>query len=68
VIYTTNAIESVKHSLIKVLTPKGTFPDEDSVFKLLYLALNNIAEKRTMPIRNWKAALARFTPLSSLIA
>jgi putative transposase len=60
VIYTTNAIESVNRSLRKVLKTKGAFPDEDSVFKLLYLALNNIAKKWTMPIRDWKAALARF--------
>ena len=59
-IYTTNAIESVNRSLRKVLKTKGAFPDEDSVFKLLYLALNNIAKKWTMPIHNWKAALARF--------
>jgi len=30
------------------------------VFKLMYLALQNIAKKWTMPIRNWKAALNRF--------
>jgi len=60
VIYTTNAIESVNRSLRKVLKTKGAFPDETSVFKLLYLALNNISKKWTMPIRDWKAALARF--------
>lgn len=59
-IYTTNAIESVNRSLRKVLKTKGAFPDETSVFKLLYLALNNISKKWTMPIRDWKAALARF--------
>lgn len=60
VIYTTNAIESLNRSLRKVLKTKGCFPSEDSVYKLLYLALNNIAKKWTMPIRDWKAALMRF--------
>ncbi len=60
VIYTTNAIESLNRSLRKVLKTKGCFPNEESVYKLLYLALNNIAKKWTMPIRDWKAALMRF--------
>jgi hypothetical protein len=29
--------------------------------KLFYLALNNISKKWTLPIRDWKAALTRFT-------
>jgi putative transposase len=28
--------------------------------KLFYLALQNISQKWTMPIRDWKAALNRF--------
>lgn len=60
VMYTTNAIESLNRSLRKVLKTKGSFPNPESVFKLLYLALNKISEKWTMPIRDWKAALSRF--------
>ena len=30
------------------------------MFKLLYLALKNIAKKWTRPIMNWKAAMNRF--------
>ena len=37
------------------------FPTDEAVFKLFYLALNNISQKWTMPIRDWKAALNRFT-------
>lgn len=55
-IYTSNAIESVNHSLRKVLKTKGAFPNETSVFKLLYVALNNISKKWTMPVRDWKVA------------
>ncbi|NJK39966.1 MAG: transposase, partial [Oscillatoriales cyanobacterium SM2_3_0] len=59
-IYTTNAIESLNRSLRKVLKTKGAFPNPESVFKLLYLALNKISRKWTMPIRDWKVALSRF--------
>lgn len=63
VIYTTNAIESVNMSLRKVTKNRGSFPNDEAVTKLLYLALNNIARKWTMPIRDWKAALNQFTIL-----
>jgi putative transposase len=63
VIYTTNAIESLNMSLRKVTKNRGSFPNDDSMLKLLYLALNNIARKWTMPIRDWKAALNQFSIL-----
>jgi len=63
VIYTTNAIESVNMSLRKVTKSRGSFPHEDALVKLYYLALRNISKKWTMPIQNWKAALNRFTIL-----
>jgi putative transposase len=61
VIYTTNAIESVNMSLRKITKNRGSFPSDESLLKLFYLALNNISKKWTMPIRDWKAALNRFT-------
>lgn len=60
VIYTTNAIESMNMTLRKVIKNKRVFPDDESALKLLYLAINNIAKKWTMPIRDWKAALGYF--------
>lgn len=63
VIYTTNAIESLNMSLRKVTKNRGSFPNDEAMFKLLYLALNNIAKKWTLPIRDWKAAMNRFTIL-----
>jgi putative transposase len=60
VIYTTNAIESLNMSLRKVTKARGSFPNDEAVFKLLYLALRNIAKKWTRPIFGWKAALNRF--------
>ena len=61
VIYTTNAIESVNMSLRKLTKNRGSFPSDEALLKLFYLALRNISRKWTMPIRDWKAALTRFT-------
>ncbi len=63
VIYTTNAIESVNMSLRKIIKNRGSFPTDEAALKLLYLALQNIARKWTMPIKEWKAALNRFAIL-----
>jgi putative transposase len=63
VIYTTNAIESLNMSLRKVIKTRGSFPNADSAMKLLFLALEHIAKKWTMPVQNWKAALQRFAIL-----
>jgi putative transposase len=60
VIYTTNAIESLNYSLRRVLSNRGAFPDDDSVRKLLYLAINKASKKWTMPLHDWLAALNRF--------
>ncbi len=60
VIYTTNAIESLNHSLRKIIKTRGAFPDDDAVTKLLYLALQNAARRWTMPVRDWPAARNQF--------
>jgi putative transposase len=60
VIYTTNAIESLNMTLRKVTTNHRIFPSDEAVFKVIYLAMRNIAKKWTMPIRDWKPALNRF--------
>ncbi|MFY0099829.1 transposase, partial [Acinetobacter baumannii] len=61
VIYTTNAIESVNMSLRKLTKNRGSFPSDEALVKLFFLALRNISKKWTLPIRDWKAALTRFT-------
>lgn len=52
VIYTTNAIESVNMSLRKLTKNRGSFPSDEALLKLFYLALRNISKKWTMPIRD----------------
>jgi len=61
VIYTTNAIESLNNSLRKVTKNRNSFPNDDAAIKLLYMALQNIAKKWTMPIRNWSLAIGQFS-------
>ncbi|CAN4276535.1 hypothetical protein MCEMSEM29_01803 [Methylophilaceae bacterium] len=48
-------------SLPKVTQSRGSFPDDDAVMKLFYLALINISKKWTMTLRDWKPDLNRFT-------
>jgi putative transposase len=60
VIYTTNVIESVNMSLREVTKNRGSFPSDDALIRLFYLALRNISQKWNMPIRDWKAVLNRF--------
>jgi len=59
-IYTTNAIESLNRSLRKISKNRGVFPNQESLLKLYYLALDRIAKKWTMPIHSWSSALNRF--------
>jgi len=61
VIYTTNAIESINMSLRKISKTRSSFPTDEAVMKLFFLALRNSSTKWTMPIRDWKATLNRFT-------
>lgn len=61
VIYTTNAIESLNMSLRKITKNRGSFPSDEALLKLFYLAIRNISKRWTLPIRDWKAALNRFT-------
>ena len=59
-IYTTNAIESLNYQLRKVTKNRSSFPTDDAIFKILYLAIRNASEKWTMPIRDWRRALNQF--------
>lgn len=53
IMYTTNAIESVNSSFRKV-TKKGAFPNENDLFKLLYLRVTELYKKwEDSTIQNW---------------
>lgn len=61
VIYTTNAIESLNSVLRKSIKTRKLFPTDDSVYKLVYLAIQQASRRWTMPIHHWKQALNRFS-------
>jgi len=62
-VYTTNTIESLNMTLRKVSKNRAQFPNDEAVFKLLYLALRNISKRWTMPIKNWSGAMNQFAIL-----
>ncbi len=62
-IYTTNAIESLNMTLRKVIKNRASFPNDEAAEKLLYLALQNIAKKWSMPVRDWGKAINQFAIL-----
>jgi transposase-like protein len=57
VIYTTNAIESLNYTLRKVTRNRQAFPTSESAMKLVYMALQNISRRWTMPVQDWSQAL-----------
>ena len=52
-IYTTNAIEGFNRQLRKVTKSKVVFPTDDSLFKMLYLAMMDITKKWTGRRKDW---------------
>lgn len=61
VIYTTNAIESLNAQLRRVTKKRSAFPTDDSVRKVLYLAIKRASKRWSMPIQDWPAALNFFS-------
>lgn len=59
-VYTTNAIESLNYSIRKVTKNRQSFPTTESAMKLVFMALQNISKKWTMPLRDWGAAVNQF--------
>ena len=64
IIYTTNAIESLNYQLRKVTKTRGSFPTDDAVLKIFYLAIDNIGHHRGGELgshtQGWKRALNAF--------
>ena len=52
-IYTTNAIERFNRQLRKVTKAKFVFPTDDSLLKMLYLAMMDITKKWTGRRQDW---------------
>jgi transposase-like protein len=55
----TNAIEALNRQLRKAIKTKGSFPSEDAVRKLVYLAIQNAVPQWTRT-RGWTKTLLAF--------
>jgi transposase-like protein len=60
VIYTNNTIELVNSIIRKLVKICKVFPSDDEVLNVIYLAIQAVSKKWTMPIRDWKPMLNRF--------
>ena len=58
-IYTTNAIEGFNRQLRKVTKAKAVFPTDDSLLKMLYLAMLDITKKWTGRRQDWAVSHAQ---------
>ena len=63
IIYTSNAVEGLHRRIRKVTKSKAVFPSSQSLFKMLYLAINDIAKKGPVKCNGWKSI---FTSLGTL--
>lgn len=57
IIYTTNPIESYNRAVKKITKTKGTFPSDDSLIKLIYLATMDVLRKWNQKIRDWNSII-----------
>ena len=60
-IYTTNSIEGFNRQLRKVTKTRSVFPTDDSLFKMLYLAMVDITKKWTGRQRDWSKIHAQLS-------
>ena len=60
IIYTTNLIENLNGKIRKYTKTKMSFPTDDALRKSVWLALQEIQKKWTMPIRNWGLVMNQF--------
>lgn len=58
-VYTTNAIEGFNRQLRKVTKAKTIFPSDDSLLKMLYLAMTDITKKWTGRRQDWSQIRAQ---------
>ncbi len=59
-IYTTNAIKSLNRVIHQAMKKRNVFPTDDSVRKVIYMAILSASKKWSMPIQNWRLTMSRF--------
>lgn len=60
IIYTTNIIENLNGKIRKYTKNKLSYPTDEAVMKSVYLAVQEVTKKWTMPIREWGMILNQF--------
>ena len=60
-IYTTNTIEGFHRQIRKLTKTKGAFSSDMALQKLLYLGVQNIQKKWTMPLANWSLTVSQLS-------
>ena len=55
--YTTNAIEALNRNIRKFIKTKSIFPNDQAAVKSVFLAIEQVQRKWTMPVRNWALVL-----------
>ena len=60
IIYTTNIIENLNGKIRKYTRNKLSYPSDEAVMKSVFLAVQEVTKKWTMPIRDWGMILNQF--------
>ena len=58
-IYTTNAVEAYHRMVRKFTKAKAIFPTDDSIRKVVFLSVREVAKKWTQPARDWAFAYSQ---------
>ncbi len=61
IIYTTNAVEGFHRMLRKYTKTKTIYPTDDAVRKSVYLSIQEISRKWTMPLRDWGRVIGQLS-------
>jgi transposase-like protein len=59
VIYTTNIVEGFHRQVRKVTKTKGAFTSDNALLKLVYLVVQRVSDKWTMPLHHWQLTLSQ---------
>ena len=60
-IYTTNTVEGFHRMLRKYTKTKTVFPTDESLKKSIYLSIQEISKKWTMPVKDWATIMGQLS-------
>jgi len=60
-IYTTNPLEAYHRMVRKFTKTKAILPTDDAIKKVVYLSIQEVSKKWTMPVRAWGLAYGQFS-------